>query len=103
MHTANKTFAVYPVGPNGEWNAPDSAQFQIFEMKSSGAAIGFYTANMRNCTSKPQIMLGYDGLIYVFFACEANGFAQLDAYYFDPNTSDYTVKKVSATKSFYGG
>ena len=103
LHTADKTFAVYPTGSLGEWNAPNSAQFEIFQVNADGSVTSFYTGSMRNSSSKPNIMLGYDGMVYVFFATDANGVAQLDAYYFNPNSSTYNVTKVSATKSYNGG
>lgn len=103
LHTSNKTFAVYPIGTNGKWNAPNSARFQIFEINASGVATSFYTGYMRYSSCKPNIMLGYDGMVYVFFACDASGSAQLDAYYFDPSVSTYTVNKVSSIQSYSGG
>lgn len=98
VHTENKTFAVYPTGAN-----TNPTQFEIFEIKADGSAASFYTDSMKRGSSKPNIMLGFDGMVYVFYGEEINGSAQLNAYYFNPATTTYTVTKVSVTKSFSGG
>ena len=106
VHTANKTFAVYPTGSLGEWGSSDSAQFEIFEVGSNGAMTSFYTGSARNATCKPQIFLGYDGMVYVFYGCDtydSSASAELDAYYFNPSASTYSVTKVSAVKAYSGG